>query len=194
MSAVAGSYHAAASEPRLKGLTSGTDGPFAILGDDQITALSVRSAEMPLWFELSKTFSRNCAAAGKNEHNRSENKIAGHRFHYMLCGPGPRSDILKVRIQGREALPLKRTLGLRDLVLTGIILVQPTAPMPLFGVVQQKAQGHVVTTILIAMVAMMFTALSYGRMARAIPAPGRLTLTSVRRSIPHWGTPLVGAC
>ncbi len=69
-------------------------------------------------------------------------------------------------------MQLKRTLGLRDLVLTGIILVQPTAPMPLFGVVQQKAQGHVVTTILIAMVAMLFTAISYGRMARVYPSAG----------------------
>lgn len=69
-------------------------------------------------------------------------------------------------------MQLKRTLGLRDLILTGIILVQPTAPMPLFGVVQQKAQGHVVTTILIAMVAMMFTAISYGRMARVYPSAG----------------------
>lgn len=54
----------------------------------------------------------------------------------------------------------------------GIILVQPTAPMPLFGVVQQEAGGHVVTTVLIAMVAMVFTALSYGRMARAYPVAG----------------------
>ena len=69
-------------------------------------------------------------------------------------------------------MELKRSLGLRDLVLTGIILVQPTAPMPLWGVVQQKAQGHVVTTILIAMVAMMCTAVSYGRMARAYPSAG----------------------
>ena len=69
-------------------------------------------------------------------------------------------------------MELKRTLGLRDLVLTGIILVQPTAPMPLWGVVQQKAQGHVVDTILIAMVAMLCTAISYGRMARAYPSAG----------------------
>ncbi len=69
-------------------------------------------------------------------------------------------------------MQLKRTLGLRDLVLTGIILVQPTAPMPLFGVVQQKAGGHVVTTILIAMIAMLFTAISYGRMARVYPSAG----------------------
>src|SRR5204863_37868 len=42
---------------------------------------------------------------------------------------------------------LQRTLGLRDLVIMGLILVQPTAPMPLFGVVNQQAHGHVVTAI-----------------------------------------------
>jgi amino acid transporter len=67
---------------------------------------------------------------------------------------------------------LTRALGLWNLVIIGIILVQPTAPMPLFGVVQQEARGHVVTTILIAMVAMLFTAISYGRMARAYPSAG----------------------
>jgi hypothetical protein len=41
--------------------------------------------------------------------------------------------------------------------------------MPPFGVVSQVAHGHVVTTVLIAMVAMLFTAISYGRMARAYP-------------------------
>jgi len=44
--------------------------------------------------------------------------------------------------------------------------------MPLFGVVQQEAHGHVVTAILLAMVAMLFTAISYGRMARAHPRAG----------------------
>jgi len=44
--------------------------------------------------------------------------------------------------------------------------------MPLFGVVYQEARGHVVTTILIAMIAMLFTAVSYGRMARAYPSAG----------------------
>jgi amino acid transporter len=67
---------------------------------------------------------------------------------------------------------LSRSLGLWDLVFIGIILVQPTAPMPLYGVVQNEARGHAVTTILIAMVAMLFTAISYGRMARAYPSAG----------------------
>src|ERR1044071_4001021 len=67
---------------------------------------------------------------------------------------------------------LKRVLGLRALVLYGIVLIQPTAPMPLYGVVCQQAKGHVVTTILIAMVAMLFTAVSYGRMSRVYPSAG----------------------
>jgi len=53
-----------------------------------------------------------------------------------------------------------------------MVLVQPTAPMPLFGAAAEKAQGHVVTTILIGMVAMLFTAISYGRMANAYPTAG----------------------
>src|SRR6266481_6391562 len=44
--------------------------------------------------------------------------------------------------------------------------------MGLYGIVNNAAGGHVVTTILIAMVAMLFTAISYGRMARAYPSAG----------------------
>lgn len=73
---------------------------------------------------------------------------------------------------GGNAPHLRRVLKLRDLVLYGIILIQPTAPLPIFGVIADKAKGHVVTTILMAMVAMLFTALSYGQMARAYPLAG----------------------
>lgn len=44
--------------------------------------------------------------------------------------------------------------------------------MGIYGVVSNVAGGHVVTTILIAMVAMLFTAISYGRMARVYPSAG----------------------
>jgi len=63
-------------------------------------------------------------------------------------------------------------LGLKELVFYGIILIQPTAPMPLFGVVSIEAQGHVVTTILIGMLAMLLTAISYGLMANVYPSAG----------------------
>ena len=67
---------------------------------------------------------------------------------------------------------LRRTLTLWDLVLYGVIVIQPTAPMSVFGVLVNRGAGHVVTTILIAMLAMLFTAISYGRMARAYPSAG----------------------
>jgi amino acid transporter len=77
---------------------------------------------------------------------------------------------------------LKRVLRLPALVLYGIILIQPTAPMPLFGAAASLGKGHVVTTILIGMFAMLFTAISYGRMANAYPNAGS-AYTYVSREI-----------
>jgi putrescine importer len=74
---------------------------------------------------------------------------------------------------GSKAPPrLRRTLTLRDLLLYGIVAIQPVAPMSVFGVLSERGRGHVVTAILIAMVAMLFTGISYGRMARAYPSAG----------------------
>ncbi len=67
---------------------------------------------------------------------------------------------------------LHRTLGLWNLIIIGMVIIQPTAPMGIYGVISNKAHGHVVTTILIAMIAMLFTAISYGRMARVYPSAG----------------------
>jgi putrescine importer len=67
---------------------------------------------------------------------------------------------------------LKRALTLRDLILYGIVVIQPVAPMSSYGVLAQRGHGHVTTTILIAMVAMLLTAVSYGRMARVYPSAG----------------------
>jgi amino acid transporter len=72
----------------------------------------------------------------------------------------------------KSAPGLRRSLTLGDLILYGIIVIQPVAPMSVFGVLSDRGHGHVVTTILIAMVAMLFTAISYGRMARAYPSAG----------------------
>ena len=81
-----------------------------------------------------------------------------------------------------EVPKLRRALGLWDLILYGMIVIQPTAPMPVYGVMTQRAHGHAVTTVLIAMVAMLFTAISYGRMARAYPSAGS-AFTYVGREI-----------
>ena len=67
---------------------------------------------------------------------------------------------------------LRRALTLWDLVLYGIIVIQPVAPMSVFGVISDRGKGHVVTTLLLAMGGMLLTAISYGRMARAYPSAG----------------------
>ena len=88
---------------------------------------------------------------------------------------------------------LKRSLGYWDLILYGIILIQPTAPMPSFGVIYNEAHGHVVTAILCAMVAMLFTSISYGRMARMYPQGGSAFMYVSRELHPSLGY-LTGWC
>ena len=87
----------------------------------------------------------------------------------------------------QQPVTLKRSLRYWDLVLYGIILIQPTAPMPSFGVIYQEARGHVVTAILFAMVAMLFTSVSYGRMARVYPQGGSAFMYVGRELHPALG-------
>ena len=67
---------------------------------------------------------------------------------------------------------LRRVLTLWDLIFYGIVLIMPIAPAPFFGIAQSLSRGHFVTTILLATVAMIFTAVSYGRMAALYPTAG----------------------
>ena len=79
---------------------------------------------------------------------------------------------METSVAAPAAPRLRRTLTLWDLILYGVIVIQPVAPMSVFGVLSDRGHGHVITTILIAMVAMLFTAISYGKMARAYPSAG----------------------
>ena len=85
------------------------------------------------------------------------------------------------------ARPAKRLLSLWDLIFFGIVLIQPIAPVPLYGVAQQLSDGHFTLIILIAMVAIMITAVSYGRMAALFPSAGS-AYTYVGKGLnPHLG-------
>jgi len=82
---------------------------------------------------------------------------------------------------------LRRVLTVWDLVFYGIVLIQPIAPVPLYGVAQKLSNGHFATIILIAMFAMIITAVSYGRMAALYPAAGS-AYTYVGKGLnPHLG-------
>ncbi len=67
---------------------------------------------------------------------------------------------------------LKRVLTLWDLIAYGVILISPLAPATFFGVLTRRSNAHATTCILLAMIAMSLTAVSYGRMARVYPSAG----------------------
>jgi putrescine importer len=81
----------------------------------------------------------------------------------------------------------RRVVTLWDLIIYGIVLITPLAPVGIFGVASKISNGHVVATILIAMVAMMLTASSYGRMAALYPSAGSAYTYVGRGFGPHAG-------
>ena len=90
-------------------------------------------------------------------------------------------------VSSSAAPRLRRTLTLWDLIFYGIVLIQPIAPVPLYGVAQKLSDGHFVTIILIALFAMLITAVSYGRMGALYPSAGS-AYTYVGKGLnPHLG-------
>jgi putrescine importer len=77
---------------------------------------------------------------------------------------------------------LRRVLSRRDLIIYGLVLLGPTAPYPVYGVVQQVSNGHAALSYLVAMTAVLFTAASYARMSVAFPSAGS-TYTYARRAL-----------
>jgi putrescine importer len=86
-----------------------------------------------------------------------------------------------------EAQKLHRVLSLRDLIFYGVVAVTPSAPATIFGLAEVKSRGHVVVTILAAMVAMVLTAISYGRMAALYPSAGSAYAYVSRGVHPYLG-------
>ncbi len=96
-------------------------------------------------------------------------------------------------VTASDSRRLKRVLSLPDLLVYGLILMQVVAPVPIFGLLEQRSEGHSVTTVLVAMVAMMITAVSYGRMAHLYPMAGSAYTYVGRTFSPHLGF-LAGWC
>jgi len=82
---------------------------------------------------------------------------------------------------------LKRVLSLWDLIYYGVILTSPIAAVPLFGEGQVLSHGHTVATLLLAMVAMSVTAISFGRMASIYPSSGSVYTYISRELNSHVG-------
>lgn len=88
---------------------------------------------------------------------------------------------------------LKRVLSRRDLVVYGLVLLGPTAPYPVYGIIQQLSRGHAALAYLVAMIGVLFTAASYGKMSSAFPAAGSTYVYARRALNEHVGF-LAGWC
>lgn len=77
---------------------------------------------------------------------------------------------------------LKRVLGLRSLVLFGLAYMTPMIVLGIFGIVAEVTAGASASAYAIALIAMIFTAASYGRLSSAFPVSGS-AYTYVRKTI-----------
>lgn len=67
---------------------------------------------------------------------------------------------------------LARSLGLWAIVGLGLGYMTPTVVFDTFGIVSEETNGVVPTAYIFALVVMVFTAISYGRMTRVFPSAG----------------------
>ena len=95
----------------------------------------------------------------------------------------PKAGVEKLDLPRR----LRRVLKLRDLIFYGIVIITPIAPVPIYGIAQELSRGHILICILLAGVAMMLTAFSYGRMASLYPSAGSAYVYVGQGLNPHLG-------
>ncbi len=67
---------------------------------------------------------------------------------------------------------LRKTLTLLPVVMMGLAYMQPMTLFDTFGIVSGLTDGHVATAYSFALIAILFTALSYGKLVRRFPSAG----------------------
>ena len=100
---------------------------------------------------------------------------------------------LSPNVTNNGSASLQKTLVLWQLVMIGLAYMQPMTVFDTFGIVSQDTGGHVPTAYIITLVAMMFTALSYGKMVRRYPSAGS-AYTYTQKSIDPKVGFVVGWC
>ena len=81
-----------------------------------------------------------------------------------------------------QALHMKKSLGLTSVVLFGLAYMGPLIVIGVFGVIAVASEGAAAGSMFLATAAILFTALSYGKMARHFPVSGS-AYTYVRKTI-----------
>lgn len=72
----------------------------------------------------------------------------------------------------QSAAKLQKTLGLWHIIIIGLAYIQPMTLFDTFGLVSEESHYHVPTSYIIALIAILFTSISYGNMIRRYPSSG----------------------
>lgn len=82
---------------------------------------------------------------------------------------------------------LRRTLKLWQIVVIGVAYMTPMVVFDTFGIVSEVTNGHVPTSYALALIAMLFTAASYGKMVKAFPLAGSAYTYTQKTISKHLG-------
>lgn len=82
---------------------------------------------------------------------------------------------------------LKKSLTLLPVVMMGLAYMQPMTLFDTFGIVSGLTDGHVATAYAFALIAILFTALSYGKLVRRFPSAGSAYTYAQKAISPHVG-------
>lgn len=82
---------------------------------------------------------------------------------------------------------LKKSLTLLPVVMIGLAYMQPMTLFDTFGIVSGLTSGHVATAYAFALIAILFTALSYGKLVRRFPSAGSAYTYAQKAISPHVG-------
>lgn len=72
----------------------------------------------------------------------------------------------------QSAANLQKTLGLWHIIIIGLAYIQPMTLFDTFGLVSEESHFHVPTSYIVALIAILFTSISYGHMIRRYPSSG----------------------
>jgi len=82
---------------------------------------------------------------------------------------------------------LRKTLTLVQVVMMGLAYLQPMTIFDTFGIVSGLTDGHVATAYVFALIAVLFTAVSYGKLVRRFPSAGSAYTYAQKAISPHVG-------
>ncbi|WP_114191924.1 APC family permease [Edaphovirga cremea] len=86
-----------------------------------------------------------------------------------------------------QRVQLRKTLTLVQVVMMGLAYLQPMTIFDTFGIVSGLTDGHVATAYAFALIAVLFTAVSYGKLVRRFPSAGSAYTYAQKAINPHVG-------